>query len=167
MLYIEVAHTLNSDSCIMAIRNFIARRGTPQEFYTDNGTNFVGARKELDAAVAEVDQNVLYRNFTTTKTKWVFNPPAAPHMGGAWERLVRSIKTNLEFYPTMRSPNDELLRSILCEVENIIKSRPLTYIPIESENLEALTPNHFLLGSSGGIKPLKGINDSPVLLKRN
>lgn len=33
-----------------------------------------------------------------------------------------------------------------------MNSRPLTYIPLETGNSEALTPNHFLLGSSSGVK---------------
>lgn len=46
-VYMEVAHSLSSQSCIMAIRRFIARRGAPAEVYTDNGTNFIGASRQL------------------------------------------------------------------------------------------------------------------------
>ncbi|XP_055923707.1 uncharacterized protein LOC129954075 [Eupeodes corollae] len=164
-VHIEMVYSLNTSSCILAIRNFMARRGIPREFYSDNGTNFVGAERELREAIKEVDENALIRKFTTTTTKWNFNPPAAPHMGGAWERLVRSIKTVLYKIAPSRAPSDELLRSMLIEVENIVNTRPLAYIPIENDTTEALTPNHFLLGSSNGIKPIATYNDDPVVLK--
>ena len=42
-VHIEVAHTLEADSFIMALRRMMSRRGKPQMIYSDNGTNFVGA----------------------------------------------------------------------------------------------------------------------------
>lgn len=100
------------------------------------------------------DRKQIMREFTSPNTKWSFNPPAAPHMGGSWERLVQSIKKTLNSISVTHVPFDELLRSMLIEVENIINSRPLTYLPLDSEQDEALTPNHFILGSSNGIKPI-------------
>ncbi|XP_075170474.1 uncharacterized protein LOC142242837 [Haematobia irritans] len=166
-VHIEVVSTLNTSSCIIAIRSFMARRGTPREFFSDNGTNFVGAERELRESLSEVDRNEFVRTFTTANTKWNFNPPSAPHMGGAWERLVRSVKTVFYKISPPRCPSEEILRSMLAEVENTINSRPLTYIPIEKGTDEALTPNHFLLGSSNGLKPLALYDDSGVTLKES
>lgn len=50
-VHIEIAHSLSAEPCILAIRNFIARRGTPIELYSDNGTNFKGAERELREAL--------------------------------------------------------------------------------------------------------------------
>ncbi|XP_075163137.1 uncharacterized protein LOC142235765 [Haematobia irritans] len=166
-IHIEIVTTLNTSSCIIAIRNFMCRRGIPNEFYSDNGTNFVSAERELREAAKEVDKNELVRNFTTTTTKWNFNPPSSPHMGGAWERLVRSIKTVYNNITPTRVPNEELLRGMMAEVENIINSRPLVYEPIDNENAEAITPNQFLVGSTNGMKPLAMYDDSGVALRNN
>ena len=46
-IHIEVASSIDTDSCIHALRRFIARRGQVQVIRSDNGTNFVGAEKEL------------------------------------------------------------------------------------------------------------------------
>ena len=46
-VHIDIAYSLTTDSCILSVRNFIARRGIPQEFFSDNGTNFVGCEREL------------------------------------------------------------------------------------------------------------------------
>ena len=46
-VHIEVVHSLDSDSCLLAIRRFIARRGRPKTIMSDNGTNFAGANREF------------------------------------------------------------------------------------------------------------------------
>uniref|UniRef100_A0A182YRZ7 DUF5641 domain-containing protein n=1 Tax=Anopheles stephensi TaxID=30069 RepID=A0A182YRZ7_ANOST len=75
----------------------------------------------------------------------------APHMGGVWERMVRSVKAAIST-EVKNTPDDETFETILHDAEAMINSRPLTYVPIDPENLEAITPNHFLLGSSSGVK---------------
>lgn len=147
-IHIEIAHSLSADSCIMCVRNFVARRGRPDTILSDNGTNFHGATNELQASLRSAQEDQV-----STGIKWIFNPPAAPHMGGCWERLIGSVKKVMGQIMPARHPNDELLRSILMEAENIINSRPLTFVSIDSADQEALTPNHFLLGSSNGEKP--------------
>ncbi|XP_073831625.1 uncharacterized protein [Musca autumnalis] len=151
-IHLEVAHSLDTSSCIMCLRNFIGRRGYPRVIYSDNGTNFKATERILREELQRLSESELARSFDDIK--WYFNPPAAPHRGGAWERLVRSVKTVLhQAYPNNKF-NDETLRSALIEVEFIINSRPLTFVSLESEDDEALTPNHLLLGSSTGYKPI-------------
>lgn len=74
-------------------------------------------------------------------------------MGGAWERLVRSVKQVLYSILPCTKVGEETLRSALAEVENTINSRPLTFVSLEAADDEALTPNHLLLGTSNGAKP--------------
>lgn len=50
-IHLEVAYTLNTDSCINAIRRFVCRRGQVKEIRSDNGTNFVSSDHELKQAV--------------------------------------------------------------------------------------------------------------------
>ena len=145
------AHSLSTESCIMAIRRFVSRRGPPTEIFSDNGTNFQGASNELKKQMMNVNLTCA-TTFTDAHTKWNFNPPSAPHMGGVWERLVRSVKEGLIALDDGRRLNDELLLTVLTDVEHLINSRPLTNMPQESADREALTPNHFILGSSAGTK---------------
>ncbi|XP_055920890.1 uncharacterized protein LOC129952362 [Eupeodes corollae] len=166
-IHIEVAHSLSTDSCIMALKRFIARRGWPLEIYSDNGTNFRGASNELREAMKRINVDELATNFVGPNLKWNFIPPSSPHMGGTWERLVRSVKRTLTFITPTRNPSDELLLTMLAEVERIINNRPLTYFPLDSPNEEALTPNHLLLGSSNGEKSFGTLTDDGVLLKKN
>jgi hypothetical protein len=54
-VHVEVAYSLDTDSAIMAIRRFVGRRGSPTKLYSDNGTNFHGAERELRECLAEDD----------------------------------------------------------------------------------------------------------------
>ncbi|XP_053699101.1 uncharacterized protein LOC128746075 [Sabethes cyaneus] len=164
-IYLQVAHTLTTDSCVMAIRNIMARRGVPAVIYSDRGTNFQAASKELRTAIKQLDHDKFAKEFNSPHTQWVFNPPLSPHMGGAWERLIRTVKKNLTILQSSRLPTDEVLQNALAEVENIVNSRPLTEIPIEDDSSPVLTPNDFLLGSSNGLRSWAPLDDSPVLLK--
>ncbi|XP_062704301.1 uncharacterized protein LOC134286665 [Aedes albopictus] len=165
-IHLEVAHSLTADSCIMALRNFMARRGVPTRIFSDRGTNFVAASKELEAALKEMNQERVIREIVSPHTDWEFLPPASPHMGGCWERLVRSVKTSLQKMKPQRNPSDESLRNTLIEIENTVNSRPLTFVPVDDPDAPVLTPNHFLLGSSSGLKPAAPLDDSSRSLRR-
>uniref|UniRef100_A0A182HXY9 Integrase catalytic domain-containing protein n=1 Tax=Anopheles arabiensis TaxID=7173 RepID=A0A182HXY9_ANOAR len=129
-----------------------ARRGAPVEVFSDNGTNFVGASQQLRKEIDERN-DALAATFTNANTRWTFNPPGAPHMEGVWERMVRSMKATMSTMTELqRTPDDETLVTVIVEAEVMINTCPLTYIPLESADQESLTPNHFLRGSSSGVK---------------
>ncbi|XP_062564208.1 uncharacterized protein LOC134227032 [Armigeres subalbatus] len=150
-VHLEVAASLSTESCKLALRRFIARRGAPTQIYTDHGTNFVGASRELASQLVATNRE-LAEIFTDTNTRWFFIPPSSPHMGGAWERMVRAVKTAMESVGSCRAPSEEVFQTILCEAESMVNSRPLTYVPLETSDQEALTPNHFIHLSSNGVK---------------
>lgn len=77
-------------------------------------------------------------------------------MGGAWERLVQSVKAAMQEAYSEGKLDDEGLQTLVVEAERLVNSRPLTYLPLEAEESEAITPNHFLLLSSNGVKPRSG-----------
>ncbi|XP_051159838.1 uncharacterized protein LOC127280693 [Leptopilina boulardi] len=149
-IHLEIVHSLSADSAIMALRRMMSRRGQPSVIFTDNGTNFVGASREIKTAFTEMEKNQQLQFAAENKIKWVFTPPIAPHMGGAWERLVRSVKVSLRAILTEQAPKEELLSTLFAEVEHCINSRPLTHVSLDPQEKEALTPNHFLIGSSSG-----------------
>lgn len=111
-----------------------------------------GADAELKRALSCLDQDRLKVEFEAVD--WKFIPPASPHMGGSWERMVQSIKTVLKRILPTRNPTDAMLRSMLIEAESIVNMRPITHVSVDPDSPEALTPNHFLLGSSNGSRPI-------------
>ncbi|XP_055589574.1 uncharacterized protein LOC129741808 [Uranotaenia lowii] len=148
-IHLEVAHSLSTESCIRAIRRFVAKRGPPQHIFSDNGTNFRGAANELATQMKAINKEAA-RTFTNAETEWHFNPPSTPHMGGVWERKVRSVKDAFKVVAPRNRLDDEELLTFLAEVEIIVNSHPLTFVPLDSPNDPVLTPNCFLLMTSSG-----------------
>ncbi|KAJ8022556.1 hypothetical protein HOLleu_37488 [Holothuria leucospilota] len=90
-VHIEISHGLYTDSFLNALRRYISRRGVPRSIYSDNGTNFVGAKQELKENLANLNQRSISDHALIQRgIQWYFNPLAASHMGGVWERMVRS-----------------------------------------------------------------------------
>ncbi|XP_072030174.1 uncharacterized protein [Amphiura filiformis] len=148
-VHIEVAHTLDTSSCIDGIRRFIARRGPVKVIHSDNGTNLVGADNELQRALQELDQDQI-QNFSTSHTfEWRYNPPAASHHGGVWERQIRTVRKlmcailNEQHLKTCRS--DEQLHTFMCEIESTLNSRPLTRVSDDPDDLDVIAPRDLLL----------------------
>ena len=78
--------------------------------------------------------------------EWKFIPPISPWMGGAWEIMVKLTKCALKTVTNDRPMYEEVLRAFLVEVESTLNSRPLTSISDDYNDLQVLTPNHFLSG---------------------
>ena len=152
--HLEVAESLSTDSFINVLRRFISRRGQPEHLYSDCGTNFKGADKELTECLKELNQSQIAVWTQRKGINWKFNPPEAPHMGGAWERMVRTVKVALKAILRDQIVNDFHLMTVFTEVEAIVNSRPLTAVSDDVNDLEALTPNHFLLGRSSQCLPI-------------
>lgn len=121
-IHLEVVHGLTTQACLMAIRRFMCKRGAPEEFFSDNGTNFKGACGEL-ARLKQLNQECA-ESVTGTTLKWTFIPPGTPHMGGIWERMVRAVKEALKALNDGRKLTDEILLTTLSEAEDAINTRP-------------------------------------------
>ena len=92
-VHIEVSHSMATDSFIQALRRLIARRGNVRQIPSNNGPSLVGAEQELIYAFNEIDHKKIQgflQNNNADWIKWKRNPPAASHMGGIWERQIRS-----------------------------------------------------------------------------
>ncbi|KAL3046456.1 hypothetical protein OYC64_004454 [Pagothenia borchgrevinki] len=152
-IHLEVSSSLDTDSCINALRRFICRRGQVTSIRTDNGTNFVGAQKELRAALKDLNQHKIQNALLGDGVKWTFNPPYGAHHGGVWERLIRPVKKILCSVLKEQRLDDETLQTALCEVESIMNDRPLTTVSSDPNDLEPLTPNHLLLLKTKPIMP--------------
>lgn len=147
-VHMEHVSDLSTERFLQALRRFIARRGRPSDIYSDNGTNFVGARNQLLELfnILESDREVICREATKEGINWHFNPPSAPHFGGLWEAAVRSAKYHLLRVLGNSTVSAEDFNTLLVQVEGVLNSRPLTPLSDDPTDLEPLTPAHFLTG---------------------
>ena len=80
-VHLEVCHSLDVSSFLMAFRRFISRRGCPHTCFSDNGTNFLAGERELREAVARLDKEENQNFMTSRQITWRFSPPSGPHFG--------------------------------------------------------------------------------------
>ena len=134
---------METDSFILVLRRFIARRGNGRTIRCDNESIFVGAERERELAksMKQMNHNKIQRfmlNQNLDWTMWKRNPPLASHMGGIRERQIRyarSIVSSL-LRTHSRSLDEESLNNLFTEVKTIINSRPLVVETISDANCE-------------------------------
>jgi hypothetical protein len=161
-VHLEATNTMDTDSFILALRRFIGRRGPVRSIRSDNGGNFVGAEAELKKALQEMDHKKIAAYLLKQSCDWIEwekNPPVASHMGGVWERQIRTVRSVLSSILKTHAGrlDDESLRTLFVEVEAIVNSRPLTVESLTDENSDPLTPNHLLTMKSKVVFPPPGV----------
>ena len=139
-IHIEMLDDLSTDAFINGLRCFISIRGFVKQIQCDNGSNFVGAARELN-------KNRLSSYFAERHCEFVFNPPDASHAGGVWERQIRTVRDILSsiLLTCPRKLDDSSLRTVFYEVMAIVNSRPLSVSELDNpKEIQPLTPNHIL-----------------------
>lgn len=165
-IHIEVAHSLDTASFLQAFERFAARRGFPQLVRSDNGRNFVAGQRELKDTLAAWNQERIERKLQERNVEWIFNPPYASHMGGVWERQIRTVRKVLAGLTSEQVLDGEQLETLMVKCEGIVNGRPITPVSEDASDLEALTPNHLLL-MRGSQVPNRGEEDRmPTYRKR-
>ena len=144
-VHLEVAHSLDTDSFLMALRRFIPRRGQVKIIRSDNTTNFTSSERELRESINAWNQTKIHHTLLQKNIKWIFNPPSGSHFGGVWERCICTARKILQALLQTQTIDDESLSTLLCEVESIMNGQPLTTVSTDQRDLEALAPNHLLL----------------------
>jgi len=161
-IHLESMINMETDSFIQALRRFFARRGYVREITSDNGKNFIGAENEWKKAYDLMDHSKINAFLLGTSCDivlWKKNPPSASHMGGVWERQIRSVRNvltaTLREHPT--SLNDESFRTLLSEAECIVNSRPLTVDNLNDSTSLPLSPSNILTMKTRIVLPPPGI----------
>jgi transposase InsO family protein len=165
-VFLELVPSLSTSDFLLALRKFISLYRKPEVIHSDNGTNFVGAERELREAVDEMYASQAIPDFMKrVSIKWTFQPPRTPHFGGAHESLVRSTKKALynaleQEKNSSRHPTEDLLRTLLYEVAGLLNTRPLTYASSDPADFRPLTPNDFLNRPPTAYPPAGSFDDA-------
>ena len=142
-IHIEIAHSLGTDSMVNALRRFISIRGCPERIRSDQGTNLIRSDKELKEAIEGWNQQKVNSFCNQKGIEWIFNPPTASHMGGVWERMIRSVRQILRAMLKEQIVSDEVLSTVMAEVVNILNSRPLSRNSDSPQDEQPITPTTY------------------------
>ena len=156
-VHLELVSNLTEEACILALKRFSSRRGTPSKIFSDNGLNFIGARNELlllQEILANRDDESFVAYANQRGSEWITIPPRAPHFGGLWEAGIKSLKRHLRRVVGQQRLSNEELLTVLRQIEAILNSRPLTPLSSDPNDLTPLTPAHFLIGGSFSPQPV-------------
>ena len=98
-VHVELVSSLTTGAFVATLRHFIGRRGLPTLIWSDHGTNFVGAKRELidlyKFLAQEYHQEMITDFCTSQSIEWHFIPEHGPHFGRLWEAAVNSVKKHL------------------------------------------------------------------------
>ena len=150
-VHIELVSDLSTDAFLAAFHRFVARRSYPADVHSDNGTNFIGAKRELVDLYTLLrrkdSQESLCQYFSQNHVRWHFIPGRAPYFGGLWEAAVKSAKILLWKILGTQTLTVEEYASVLSDVEATLNSHPLCVLnSLPEDGMEVLTPGHFLIG---------------------
>lgn len=157
-IHLEAVTSLSTEAFIAAFDRFISRRGLSEEIFSDNGTNFHGANNEFKKILKEIEPK-LQEHLTQRSIKWRFSCPLAPHAGGYYESGIKTMKHHLIRVIENRTFDYEQLCTVLCKIEAVVNSRPITPMSNDPNDLRALTPGHFLIGRPLLTKPERNYID--------
>lgn len=165
-IHLELVSDLSTTRFIAAFKRFVSRRGLPKMMYSDQGRNFIGAEKELNRMFKRrysKENEYIRHELLKDGVQWSFNPASAPHFGGLWEAGVKSMKTHLKRVLGDQKLTFEKFYTLLTQIEATLNSRPLCALTADPNDLNALTPAHFLIHRSLIVIP----DDNLLDIKQN
>ena len=125
-VHLEVVKNLSVETFLLAFCRFFSRKSLPQVVISDNASTYLLAAEELinnkllnsvELETAMERREVVWR-FITKRALW---------HGGYWERFIGLTKTALKRVFGRAHINLITLQTLVVEIENILKNRPLTY----------------------------------------
>jgi hypothetical protein len=165
-VHLEVVSDLSTDAFLASLDRFVSRRGLCAHIYTDCGTNFVGAKRYFTdlykfLETCSLDETFVH-NLNDKGVTWHFNPPSAPNFGGLWEAGIRSVKYHVKRVAGDTPLTFEEFSTLLTKIEAILNSRPLCKSSEDPNEIDALTPGHFLIGDTFLSLPEWDFSDTKV-----
>ena len=127
--FVDMATDLSTEKFLLALRRFIGQYGQPHQL-SDNGSNFVGAAKEIREMIRKWKSNergqTLLNDFCAENTiRWTFSAPLAPHHNGVVESIIKSVKSSLNKIVKNAILSEEEYSTIFAEITASINSRPI------------------------------------------
>lgn len=148
-VHLELVGDLSTNSFLNALKRFVSRRGICKNIYSDNATNFVGAKNYLNREINYLKtmqkQDRIANFLTSNSINWHYIPARSPHFGGLWEAGIKSAKFHLRRIVGNVALTYEDFNTVLTQIEAVMNSRPISPMSSDPNDLSFLTPGHFLI----------------------
>lgn len=158
-IHLELVSELSTEMFLNALKRFVARRGLCTHIYSDNATNFTGANNELLEVNKILEQSSFQNYLRDQKIQWHFIPARSPNFGGLWEAAVKAVKHHLKRVLNNINLTYEEYYTFLTQIEAVLNSRPICPISQDPNDLEALTPGHFIIGDALNAIPEQNVEN--------
>ena len=152
-VHLELAVDYSTMGLLQALRRFFAIRGQPALMVSDNGTQLVGAERELKEMIKGWSFKELTEFGVKQQMEWKFTTPASPHQNGTAESLVKSIKRAIKIAIGEQILSPFEFYTCLMEIANLINQRPIGRMPNDPNDGSYLCPNDLLLGRTSSTTP--------------
>ena len=138
---------------LQTLRRFFAIRGQPPLMISDNGTQLVGAERELREMIQGWDERELEEFSAEKGMERKFITPAAPQHNGCAEAMVKIAKKALQTAIGEQILTPFELYTCLLEAANLMNQRPIERTPNDPNDGNFLCPNDILLGRASAMVP--------------
>ena len=169
-IHLQLVYSSMTCDILTALMTFFMRRGVPKLIISDGQTGLSAADKELklirtriEALKGRIDEKIHdYGGFA--QFDWQFTAPHTPSANGQVERYVSTVKNAMtkmsEFNPkgcltppnTLACLKDKEMEFLLVRIEFVLNSAPLVHSMNKDDDCDALTRNHFVVGSNNPIR---------------
>ena len=142
-IHLELLHGLDTSSFRNALSRFISLRGVCSVLRSDNGTNFIATKRQLDSSCQIDVEDIKNDLLTNHRCDWKLNPPRASHCGGAWERKIGCVKRVLDHSLSLlklRSLSRDEFATLLQEAAAIVNNTPLWEVSSHPDDPAPLSP---------------------------
>ena len=152
-VHLDLSQNYSKDRFMQLFRRYASVRGWPQMIYSDNGTQLVGASKELKDVVNNLDWTQVKSSSLAHGTEWKFSPSDAPWYNGCAEALIKSVKKALSTAVGEQVMSFVELQTCLYESAQIVNQRPIGISHSDPNEGTYLCPNDLLLGRASSNVP--------------
>ncbi|XP_039311165.1 uncharacterized protein LOC120359022 [Solenopsis invicta] len=137
------------------------QRVTASRPFTHSGVDYAGPMflKDGRRRNAKLHKTYISSFMRDNEVEWRFIPPHAPHVEGLWEAAVKSAKFHINRMLGNANLTYKEMQTVLCEIEAVLNSRPLTPLSKDPNNLHCITPGHFLIGAALNSFPVADLTE--------
>ena len=153
---LELVEDMTVVGFLHTLRRFCSVYSVPTVIWSDNGTSYVAAAKELKKLKQPNSifwQEVERVTSAEMNIEWKFTPPMSPHCGGVWESLVKAAKKALNVMTRGRVHTQRAFETYLRETQGLMNQRPLAPVSPSADAAVPVTPHALMFGRPHQLLP--------------